>query len=38
MSLHCLKTGDLWTFETDTGSRDVGGIQRRFAEINLFSA
>jgi hypothetical protein len=37
MSLHGFATGDFWTFEIETGPRDIGGIQRRFAEINLFS-
>jgi hypothetical protein len=36
-SLHGFRTGDVWQFQLETELRMVGGIQRWFAEINLFS-
>jgi hypothetical protein len=37
-SLRGFRPGDLWQFEIVTEMRDVGGLQRWFAEINLWSA
>jgi hypothetical protein len=36
-SLHGLQTGDVWQFKIETELRMIGGMQRWFAEINLWS-
>jgi hypothetical protein len=37
ISLHGFQADDYWTFQMETELRDVDGVQRWFAEINLFS-
>jgi hypothetical protein len=35
--LHGFRTGDVWEFKIETELRQIDGLQRWFAEINLFS-